>query len=171
LSSDDQLDAAEESAFHAINLLPEEGEQHQVSESHRALANIYQSKGDIERAIHHFEVALGIASAFNWHDVLFWLHYELAGLFRDGDRFNDARAHIEHAKSHTANSAYRLGLATRRQAWVWYDQYRLEEAKSEALRAADVYEKIGAAKDVEDCRRLLRYIEEELSTPVVSGQS
>jgi hypothetical protein len=35
------------------------------------------------------------------------------------------------------------------QAWVWYNQHRLEEARSEALRAADIYEKLGAAKDVE----------------------
>jgi len=59
----------------------------------------------------------------------------------------------------------------KRQAWVWYDQHRLKEAKSEALHVVDVYEKLGATKDVEDCRQLLRYIEKELNTPVASGQS
>ena len=35
----------------------------------------------------------------------------------------------------------------------------LKEANAEALRAVEVYEKIGAAKDVERCRSLLRKIE------------
>ena len=87
------------------------------------------SKGPV-LTIHHFEVALGIASLFSWHGVQFWLHYKLAGLFRDEDRFDEAHAHIEHAKSHTANSHYRLGLAMKRQAWIWYDQHRLTGAKS-----------------------------------------
>jgi len=34
----------------------------------------------------------------------------------------------------------------KRQAWVWYDQHRLKEAKSEALHVVDVYEKLGATK-------------------------
>jgi len=172
LRGDGQLDAAEEAALRAIDLLPEEGEQFQVCESHRALGQIYRSKGDTEKAIHHFEVALGIASPLNWHDLLFWLHYELAGLFHDEDRLDDAHTHIKYAKSHTADSAYRLGLATEQQAKVLYKQDRLEEARSEVLRAADIYEKLGAAKDVEDCRDLLRDIGEELdSLPVSSGQS
>ena len=37
---------------------------------------------------------------------------------------------------------------------------------SEALSATDIYEKIGAAKDVEDCRVLLRKIEEAASHEV-----
>jgi len=57
------------------------------------------------------------------------------------------------------------------QAWVWYDQHRLEESKSEALRAADVYEKIGAAKNLENCKSLLQDIEKRLNTPVASGRS
>jgi len=51
------------------------------------------------------------------------------------------------------------------------DQNRHEEARSEALCAADVYEKIGAARDAEDCRQFLRYIEKELNIPVASGKS
>jgi len=171
LCSDNQLDAAEESAFRAIDLLPEKGHQFNVCESHRALANIYQSKGDTEKAIHHFEVALGISSSFNWHETLFYLHYELAKLLCCKGRFGDAHAHIEHAKSHTAGNAYFLGYAMGLKATVWYNQNRHEEARSEALRAADVYEKLGAAKDVEDCRRLLWTIERKLITPVASGKS
>jgi len=171
LCLDGQFDAAEEAALRAISILPEKGEEHWVCGSHRALGDIYGSKGEIEKAIHHFKLALGIASSFNWHNDLFWAHYRLAVLFRGEGRLDDAQTHVEHAKSHAANSAYNLGYATEEQAWIWYKQDRLEEAKSEALRAAEIYEKLGAAKDVEDCRRLLRYIEEELNTPVSSGQS
>jgi len=92
-------------------------------------------------------------------------------LFCDEGRFDDAQTHIEHAKSHTANDAYCLGLAMEEQAVIWYEQDRLEEARSEALRAADIYEKLGAANDLEICRELLWDIEEELNTPVGSGLS
>ena len=171
LRSDKQLDAAEEAAFRAIDLLPEEGQQFRVCESHSVLGDIYRSKGDTEKAIHHFEVAIGIASPFNLHETLFWIHYGLAGLFCGEGRFDDAHAYIEHAKSHTSGSTYFLGRAMEQQAWVWYTQHKLEEARSEALRAADVYEKLGAAGDVERCRNHLRRIEKELNTPVASGQS
>ena len=171
LRPDNQLDAAEEAALRAIDLLPEKGEEFLVGESHRALGNIYYSKGDTEKGIHHFEVAIGIASPLDWHDTLFWLHYELAGLFREEDRFDDAHTHIERAKSHTASSTLFLGYATELQALAWYNQHRLGEAKSEALRAADIYEKLGAAKHVERCGQLLQDIEKELETPVASGQS
>ena len=154
-----QFDAAEEAVLHAISLFPDKGDQFRVCESHRALGNIFRSKGDAEKAIHHFEVAIGIASPFGWHDTLFWTHYELAGLFCGEGRLNDAHAHIVRAKSHAVTGAYNLGLAMELQASVWYDQHRLEEARSEALRAADVYEKFGAAEDVEICRGLLRKIE------------
>ena len=168
LSSDKRFDAAEEATSRAINLLPEKGEDFRVCESHRALGDIYQSKGDTKKAIHHFEVALRIASPFNWHDDLFWIHYELADLFRDEGRFDDAYTHIERAKSYTASGTYYLGHAIELQAWVWYDQHRLEEAKSEALRAADIFDKLGATEDVEGCKRLLRDIEKGLSGPVTS---
>ena len=168
LRSDNQLDAAEEAAFRAIGLLPEEGEQFRVCESHRILGNIYRSKRNTERAIHHFEVVIGIASPLNWHDTLFPTHYELAGLLRNEGRLGNAHAHIEHAKSHTANSAYNLGLAMELQARVWYDQHRLGEARSGALRAADVFDKLGTVKVAERCRGLLREIEND---SVASGKS
>ena len=85
--------------------------------------------------------------------------------------FDDAHAHIERARSHTVNSARNLGYAIELQAWVKYRQHKLEEAKSEIRCASDVYEKLGATKDVEDCRNLLWRIQEELDTAVTSGQS
>jgi len=170
LCDDKQFDAAEEAAFRAIGILPGKGEERRICKSHRALGEIYESKGEIEKAIHYYELTLGIASPFNWHDDLFCAHYNLACLFRDEGRLDDAQAHVEHAKSHTVDSAYNLGHATREQACIWYMQGRFEEAKSEALRAVAIYEKLGVAKNVERCRRLLRVIE-ELNGPVSSGQS
>jgi len=171
LHSDDQLDAAEEAASRAIDLLPEERNQSPACESHRVLGLIYRSKGETEKAIHHYEVALEIASSFSWHGYPFWTHYELAGLFLDIGRFDDAQAQVEHAKSHTVNDAYYLGRAMEMQYMIWYRQRRLEEARTEVLRAADVFEKLGAAKDMEKCGEFLRKIEKELNSPIASGQS
>jgi len=51
-------------------------------------------------------------------------------------------------------------------ARVWYIQFRLEEARSEALDAADIFKKLGAVKDLVRCEGLLRWIEEEIKDPV-----
>jgi len=171
LASENQFDAAEEAAFRAIALLPEEGDQFRVCQSHFALADIYQFKGEIEKAIHHFEAIIGIAAPFNWDDSLFWAHFNLARLFRNQGRFGDAQAHTERAKSHAVNNGYHLGSAMEMQATIWYEQHRLEEAKSETLRAAEIYDKLEAAKDAEDCRAFARVIEKALNTPVASAQS
>jgi tetratricopeptide (TPR) repeat protein len=158
LHHDNQLDAAEEAASRSIDLLPD-SEQFLACQGHRALGDIHHSKGETEKAINHYETALGIATSSNWHDQQFWIHYALAGLSRDQSRFDDAHAHIDRAKSHAVNDAYNLGRAMELHAWIWYQQGGLGEAKSEALHAVDVYGKIGAVKDVEDCRKLLQKIE------------
>ena len=166
----EQFDTAEEAGFRAIDLLSNVGNQYRVCSCHRVLGDIYQSKGETETAISHFETALGIASPFNWIDHLFWTHYSLAFLFSEQGRFDDAHTHIECAKSNAINYPYRLGRAMEQQAKIWYDEGRFEDAKSEALRAVDVYGKIGAAKDVEDCRAILRDIEEAIHELVTSGE-
>ena len=171
LHDDKQLDAAEEAASRAIDLFPDEGEEFQVCKGHRVLSDIYGSKGDTEKAIHHSEVAVGIASSFNWHGQLFWVHHSLAQLFSREGRFDDAHAQIERAKSHAINNSYHLGRAMELQADVWYDQRMFEKAKIEVLRAADVYEKLGAAQDLWWCRELLRWIDEQMSNLVVSDES
>ena len=154
--SDKQFDAAEEAAFRVIDLQSETGGRSLVCESHRLLGDIYRSKGEIEKAIHHYEVALGIASSFDWNNALFWIHFALTRLFLNEGRFDDAQGHIEHAKSYAVNNAYYLGRATGLQAEVLYKQHRLEEARTEALHSICVYEKLGAAKDAEFYRKLLQ---------------
>ena len=168
LCDDKRLDAAEEAAFRTITLLSEKDQQFLVCESHQILGEIYRSKGDIGKAILHFKVALGIASSFNWHDRLFWVHYSLAELFLDQGGSDDTQAHLERAQSHAADNTYNLGLVMELQATVWYKQGRLEEARTEALCAADNYDKLGATDKMEDCRELLRKIE---TGAVASGQS
>ena len=163
LRKDNQFDAAEEAASRAINLIGENGNQFLVCNSHGALGKIYQIKGETEKAISHFKTALEIAIPFDWQDALFWNHVSLALLFRDDGRFEDAQAHIEHAKPYTVNSSYYLARVMRLQAGVLYKQHRVEEARCEVLRAADGFEKLGAARDVELCRELLQRIQEELA--------
>jgi tetratricopeptide (TPR) repeat protein len=156
----EQLDAAEEAASRAMDLLPEKGEQFLVCCGHRVLGNIYRSKGGTEKSIHHFEAALEIATSFNDHTELFWIHHGLADLVLVQGRFDDAHAHIEHAKAHAINDTYHLGHVMVLQAEFWCDQRMFEKARFEASRAADVYEKLGAANDLWRCQELLRIIDE-----------
>jgi len=158
---DRQLVGAEEAASRAINLLPEKGERFRVCHCHQLLGAIYHSKGEIKKALHHFEVALGIASPFNWLNLLFWTRYRMAELSSEGGRFGDAHAHIEQAKLHATNSknTYILARAMQLQAEVWHRERRFWEAKSEALDAVDILEKLGAAHDAECVKGLLQQID------------
>jgi len=166
LHDDKQLDAAEEAASRAINLIPKKGNRVPVCQSHRVLGEIYRSKGETGKAIHHFEMALEIATSINCHDHAFGINYSLAQLSILEGRFDKATVYLERAKPHTTNSTYNLGRATELQAKVWYRQHRLKEARSEALAATDIFEKLGAVDDLESCRGLLRSIEEEMNDPV-----
>ena len=157
LHHDNDLDAAKRVASRAINLLPEEGGQFQVCQCHYLLGNIYRSKGETTKAVHHLKVALGIASSFNWLNLQFWIQYWMAVLFFDDGRFDDAHAYVERAKLHAADDydAYLLGRAMKLQARFWHGQNRLGEAKSGALRTADTFERLGTTNDAEDARMLL----------------
>jgi len=161
LHGDNQLDAAEEAASRAINLLSGGRGQFTVCQSYRILGKIYSSKGETKKAIDHFETALRIASPPNWHGQLGRNSYELADLLFKEGRFDEAHASVERAKSHAINEPHYLAHVMQLQSRFWYEQGRFEEAKSEALRAADVFEGFGAAKDLEECRALLRNIEEK----------
>ena len=161
LLSDNQFDAAEEATSQLINLLSDkEGDQFDLCAAHGILGDISRSKGKTRKAIDHFETAIGIASSFNWHDILFWNNYGLADLLFDENRFDEADIHIERAKSYAIDSPYQLGRAIELRAEFWYKQGRFAEAKSEALDAVRAFGGIGAAKDIEECRTLLRKIEE-----------
>ena len=160
LYDDKKLNAAEEAVIRAIDFLPKKGEEFRLCQCHQLLGDIYRSKGKREEAIHHFEVSLEIASAFNWHRNLFWIHYALVRLFRDENDLNNAQAHIERAKSHTGEEKYLLGRATELQAQIFCNQGRLEDARSNVLYAKEIYEELGSAKDVQDCRNLLQEIEQ-----------
>ena len=161
LFDDKQLDAAENAASRAINLTTGKGREYAACNLHWVLGRIHHSKREKEKAIHHFETALRIATPPNWHPVLFWIHYSMADLFSDERKFDDANTHTERAKSHAIDGRlpHELGEARRMQAVVWYRQLRFEEAKSEASHALEVFEKLGAAQNVEHCRSLLRNIE------------
>ena len=158
LSDGGQLDSAEDTASHTIDLLEDRGLL--ACRSHRILGEVYRSKGDKEKAIRHLERALSIASPLDWHDQLFWIHFSLAQLFSDEDEFNDANTHIERAKSHANEAPYKLGRAIETQALIWCGQHRYEEAESEASRALEIYEKLGIAKGATRCRKLLQWLNE-----------
>ena len=108
---EEQFDDAEQATSRAIDLFPEKGHEYLVCQSHHNLGSIYLAKQERDKAIHHFEKALGIASAFEWHLEIFWVHYFLAKLFRDEDRFDEAHSHVDQAKSHTADDTHYRGRA------------------------------------------------------------
>ena len=159
LLKDHRLEAAKVAALRSIDLLLEKGQGSRVCRTHRLLGNIYRSKKEKEKAIHHFEAALTIASPFDWHNELFSIHRVMAELFSDEGKFDDANAHLEQAKLHTVDNAYNLGRGMEMQARIWRKQRRLEEARSQALRALEIHERLGAAKEAERCKTLLREIE------------
>ena len=171
LFDDRQLDAAEGAAVQSRKLFSEKGHQYEVCQSHRTLGNIYRSKGDREKAIHHYQVALGIASSFNWPAHLFWVHFSLADLFLAESKFDDAQSHIQQAKSKIPHNLYCLGRAAHLQAKTFHRQSRLEDAESEAFRALEIFEKVGALRELEVCKDLLHIIERTTkSGPLLVGK-
>ena len=156
-----QLIAAKDAASRAIDLIAEEDQEHLACRLNRMLGRIFDSLGEKKEAIHHFEMALRIASSFSWYNELFWIHYSLAELFDDEGELEDAITHIELAKSHAVDGAlpYELARATEMQAQLWLQQLRLEDAKSEALHSLEIYEKLGVAEGVSDSKDLLQEIE------------
>ena len=161
-SDDKQLDAAEDAASRAINIISEKAQESLICESHQILGHISNSKGETEKAIHHLEIGLEIASAFNRHDLLFWILYSLVRVLRDQKRFNDANALIERLKSCAADNLYDMGSAMEMQARIWHGQRRLGDAKSEMLGALEIFGSLEAARGTERCSSFLRKIEREI---------
>ena len=56
--------------------------------------------------------------------------------------FENAQVHFEHVKSHAVNGAYCLGRGTKSQADVWCKQNKFGGARSEILRAPDIYKRL-----------------------------
>jgi tetratricopeptide (TPR) repeat protein len=169
LRNDGQLDAAENAASRAIGLVSEKGQEHLVCRLHRSLGTIHESRGEKEKAVYHYKTALGIASPFNWHGPLFWIHLDLAKMFRDEGEFDEASAYIKQAKPHAIHNTYWLGCANFLQAIICYRQHRLEDAKSEGLHALKIFEKLGSQEAV-DCRDLLQEVEREMKSQSTSSQ-
>ena len=80
-------------------------------------------------------------------------------LFSNNNQFDKVHAYIKHTKSHAINDPYCLGCVMELQAGVWQKEHKFKEARSEVLRAADVFEKLGAMKKLERCREILYSIE------------
>jgi tetratricopeptide (TPR) repeat protein len=166
LQCDHQLDDAEEAASRAIDLLSGTGEQYLVCRCHHILGRVYLSKSKKTKAIHHLEIAVGIASSFNWLHLLSCIHLSLAYLFSGEGKVDDAHAHLQHARLHATNGRDTL-LAARTiglQAVFLHNQHRFEEARIEALRAVDAFEKLGATNDAGVVRELLRRIDRDEGT-------
>ena len=154
-----QLDVAEEAISRAIDLLPEKGQELRVCEAHRVLGDIYQSKGEMKKAIRQYEKALGIASSLNMVDELFWVNFSLAEVLSKQGKFEDAQTRLEQAKSHADSDTYLLAYVMDQQARDLVEQRRFEEARSEGLRALNVFEKLGDMRSAEVVRELLQDID------------
>ena len=164
LLANKQLNDAEKATSSAIELVSGKGQEFIICQSHRLLGEVYHARGEEETAMDHFETALRIASPFNWHEELSWIHYSLAKLLFHKSDFVNANIYIKGAKSHAIDNGYCLGRAMEMQAKVWYEEHQLKNAKFEALDALEVYERLGAMGDVEHCRDLLQKIEQVMET-------
>jgi tetratricopeptide (TPR) repeat protein len=149
-----QVDIAEETASHAITLLSQDSKPFLVYSCHWALGEICRAKGNIEKSVEHFEVALGIASSHDWQNESCIIHYFLGLLFVGKGRLDDASAHLEQAELYVVNNATNLARAMLLQADIFLYQHRNGEAKSQLLRAAETLENIGATEDAARFREL-----------------
>jgi len=170
LHSDGQLDAAEKAVSQAINFLSK-SDQFDLCTCYTVLGQIHRSRGEMDTALTHFENALRIASSSDWQNQLSHIHHNLALLFSDQSKFCEANDHIEHAKPHTMHHNYNLGYTIYLQARIWYKECRFGEAKSEALDAVAIFEKLGAAEMVGKCENLLNDIEDGMDKKVIIGGS
>ena len=161
LRNDKQLDAAEEAAIRAMDL-SENRDQYRLCGCHRVLGHIQQSKGNVEKAIHHFEESFRITSYMNSRSDLSESHLGLANLHFEEDKLNEAQTHIEHVKSLAQDDMLRLGRTYYFGARVLFKRKRFEEGTSEALRALVIFEELGATLSAEDTRQFLEGIGEKI---------
>lgn len=170
LLEDDQPEPAGEAIIRSINLV-EEGPEFFPCQSHRVLDRIFRSKRGREKAIQHCNLAIGIASISNRHDQPFWIHYSLAILFRDEGEFDNAHTHIKQAKQHALDDKYYLGRATEMLARIWHWQGGMMMGVLDVLCAIEIYEKLGAAGDLDNCGEPLYDIRQAMKESSVFGVS
>jgi len=153
-----QLDAAQEIASRVIDLPLKKGNQFPVCQCHRLLGLIHRSKSEKEAAINHFEAALEIARSFGWHDELFWIHFCLAELFtiRTGST----------ALTLTLGAPSRMRSATHTSWVVWWScrlGFGIDNVDLTRRGPRLCTLLIGATRDAEYTRELLRWINGEMN--------
>ena len=74
---------------------------------------------------------------------LFWVNFALAGAFFKGKN-STKHTHVECVRSYLIDDTYLLACASLLQAQLRYKQGILGQAKSDALRALDGFENLGA---------------------------
>ncbi len=164
LFDDNQVDAAQDVASRAINLVPEQNKEFLVYLTHQILGIIYWSKGKTKKAVYHLETSLEIAYSVNRRDHLFGIHDCLARVFFDQGKFVEATAQVKQGKPHAADHSRDMAHAMLLQGRIWYKQRRLEDAKSEVLGALEIYEKFGVEGEEECCQYLLQKIERAMKS-------
>ena len=126
---------------------------------HTSLAAVYYNKGDTEKFIFHSGACLGVGTSrtnrFDSHCTQAVVHS------REG-RFHDAEAHIEHARLLAAHGSSEPGSLMLVQAGLLQARGKFEEARSKALCALGSAEEFGSGDGVEEAKRLLRIIDEEV---------
>ena len=160
LAGNDQPEAAEEAASRILQLIPEKGEEYLACYAHIFLCALYGGRGEKEKSLHHIQTTLEIATHFDWQNHIFSAHWSLADLYFGEEKFDDAIAHAERAKSHVVNNALGMAQASVLQATSYYRQGKLEKAKFEALQAVEIFERLGAQDHLENGRFILWLIEE-----------
>ena len=152
-----QVNAAEEAASHAINLLPNEPGDSTHCEHHHILAHICESRGESEEAISHFEKALGIPSSAEKQMKNL---YCFSRLLLDEEWLCYAQACLNQIKSCDTYDPHPPSGAEIRQAYILFVQGRFEEAKFQLLHIVGENEKVGGSpKSIEECKVLLQVIE------------
>ena len=172
LLQDEQLDAAEEAISRAIILAG--NNLFHLHLCHHWLGCIYRSKCHEEKAVEHLEISLRIASSHNWHHNALSSQRQLAMVFCEMGRFDDANSHLEGAWPHAAHNALQSAHLMALQAYIWGWQGRLEEMVYEYARASDAFEALGATQQAEECRRVIVTIGaifRMLATPDESGSN
>ena len=87
-------------------------------------------------------------------------HHFLTSLYFSREKYDDAISHAEQSKEYAINNAFGMAQAILLQATCYYRQGKLEKAKFEALRALEIFERLGGQEHLEKCRVTVWMIEE-----------